>query len=122
MSNSENSKQVIVARYYDSIRAHLAVNALQNSGIEAFLQNEFMSDMMPFGDGGYIIRVFDSDVVKAKHELNKLQAQIHETPIEDEKKVATASIFKDNPYLLYVLIFLLISFLILSFLFRGRVL
>lgn len=122
MSENLNRRQVLVASYYDSVRAHFAVNTLQNAGIEAFLQNEIMSDMMPFGDGGYLIRVFESDVVKAKYELNKLQEHVQIDTDEGEYLHSSSHIFKDNPYLLYLLVFLLIAILIVSYLFQGKVL
>lgn len=75
MNPVKTSKQIILVRFHQSLRAHILINYLEQNGIQAFLTNEMLTDLIPTSAGGYIIRVFHSDIEKANAVLKSFYEQ-----------------------------------------------
>lgn len=75
MNPVKTSKQIILVRFHQSLRAHVLISQLKQNGIQAFLTNEMLTDLIPTSAGGYIIRVFYSDFEKANEVLKNFYEQ-----------------------------------------------
>ena len=50
-------KSVLLKKCHSKLKANLYLTELNSRGIYAFISNEHTTDMIPFGDGGYELRV-----------------------------------------------------------------
>lgn len=85
----KNSKQVILVRFHQALKAHILINHLEQNGIQAFLTNEVLTDLIPTSAGGYIIRVFSADIPRANevlkvfYEQESLEEEFYDADHED---------------------------------------
>lgn len=82
-------QSVLLKRCYDSVKAHMYINELNNRGIYAFLFNEHSTDLIPFGDGGYLIHVNADQLDEAATIIEELEkqetkeAEFHDATMDD---------------------------------------
>lgn len=125
-------KSVLLKRCYSSIKANFYINELNNRGIYAFLFNEHTTDLIPFGDGGYMIHVeIDklaeaSDIILELEENEKAEEDFTEATMEDieyeklktEREIET----KKKHKILNIIVFGSILIILISYLLKGRIL
>lgn len=125
-------QSVLLKRCYDSVKAHFYVNELNNRGIYAFIFNEHSTDLIPFGDGGYLIHVNADDLAEASDiilELEKIDSaeeDFREATIDDieyEKlKTERAENKKKNHHITMYILIGAIVLILLSYFLRGSIL
>ena len=125
-------KSVLLKRCYDSIKAHFYVNELNSRGIYAFIFNEHVTDLIPFGDGGYLIHVNIDQLDEAATIIEELERneQVEETfhdanhddiAYEKLKTEREADKAKRHKITMAILV-IAIALVLLKYLFDGKVL
>jgi len=125
-------KSVLLKRCYDSIKANFYINELNARGIYAFLFNEHVTDLIPFGDGGYLIHVDIDKLDEATKIIEELEANEQKEEdfrdatmddIEYEKlKTDRAELKKKQHRITNIILIALILIVLISYFIKGSIL
>lgn len=77
-------KSVLLKKCHSKLKADLYINELNSRGIYTYISNEHTADMIPFGEGGYELRV----------EIDKLDAALKVIEEMDENYVAEEEFYE----------------------------
>ena len=125
-------KSVLLKKCHSKLKANLYINELNSRGIYTYISNEHTTDMIPFGDGGYELRVeidkLDAALVIIEEmDANyKAEEEFYDATHDDinyEKLKTDRQIAKDKRQkLTYVLLALFILLLLTAYVFRNAIL
>lgn len=69
----DNNDNITVAAIFDTdAQAHIAVGVLESNGINAIIDNEIVSTLLPFVSSGYRVLVNTRDLEKAAEIISRL--------------------------------------------------
>ncbi len=121
-------RSVLLKKCYNKLKANLYLNELNSRGIYTFIQNEHVTDMIPFGDGGYELHVDIDKLDEALTIIEKMDSNykeeedFREATKEDieYEKLKTDRAKAQNRKSVWTYIILGIAILLLLFVFLNR--
>lgn len=87
----DNIKVILLRRFVSEPIAQIYLARLKREGIPCFLSNTYMSNLLPFNDGGFLLHIQQTDLNAAMEVLNELDRNhsmrsdgpFHDADLED---------------------------------------
>lgn len=76
-------KVCIARRFFNEASARLYQTILGEEGVESFISNSITSTLIPFGEGGFILHVRESDLKLAREIMKEIDKKLEQYPAGD---------------------------------------